>query len=169
MMEPERPQITIWWCIEFWTSKATRHAQTHMHPPPPHTHTHTHTHTEAYSIAIYNFYFKEIGLKGGCNIFFESNCQTIWRHIASGHCSHWHKHRNYHKSVFTLTYTRQSKVKWCLYSNVLIPKRHILCDTKMCVEQNLIAGHKFQRTSWKFFAVVYKLFLLYSHSRCQNK
>jgi hypothetical protein len=50
VVEPERPQLTIWRRVAYWISKATR-PQAHScvcAPTPTHTRTHTHTHTHTH-------------------------------------------------------------------------------------------------------------------------
>jgi hypothetical protein len=51
MVEPGRPQMTIWLSVACWISKATR-TQAHARiptPTPTHTHTHTRTHTHTHT------------------------------------------------------------------------------------------------------------------------
>ena len=55
VVEPERPEMTIWRMrVACWSSKATRnHTHAHAHAPGhtyerTHTHTHTHAHTQKY-------------------------------------------------------------------------------------------------------------------------
>ena len=139
------------------------HARKHTAAP-----VHTHTHTKAYSVAIYNPYYfhfrlKDIGLKSGFKIEFESICQTTRRHIAWGHCIHWHKYLNSLKHVFTLTNTRQSNVEWRLYLNIFIPQRHTPYDVKVCKSKphsrSVISVHflKLLYCRWKIIFAFFSL------------
>ena len=57
MVEPEKPQMTIWRRVECWISKATR-AKAYasalaLHSySPPHAHKHARTHTQKYTILV---------------------------------------------------------------------------------------------------------------------
>jgi hypothetical protein len=50
-VEPDRPQMAIWWRVACWISKATR-AQAHQRPAPTPTHTHARTHTAIKDISF---------------------------------------------------------------------------------------------------------------------
>jgi hypothetical protein len=58
VVEPERPQITIWRCFACWISKAI-HAQAHtlglaLTPTRTRAHSSTHTHSEKYIILLFH-------------------------------------------------------------------------------------------------------------------
>ena len=84
MVEPERPQIAIWWRVACWISKATRSkAHSRASPPtststPAHAYSHAHTPTEISRVNIYYFSTATMALWTRLNITLFVHCLSCW-------------------------------------------------------------------------------------------